>query len=272
MNLSFESNGYPISMSHLTPVHIVDKNGKATTVRRRLSQLFTSKQGIPSPPEPSPAPKPVTPLSLPVPLTPAESSAWLENIDFDPDFQFGLRTTRSSIAALELETQSLLKELMEDRGLPIREAMRLMNAINTVVPLNRIHEMTHDIMLITGELKSQGRLVDQNNYAGMLISLNRVSLNLAGKSKPQRISNHEELIAKTVLTHAFTSWRSGSMSDSVNYKLNSQVLTSFLLEHPEELDRLLSYADERGLNNDGDFGGFLESREVEENAIHGGWL
>lgn len=258
-------------MSHLTPVPIVDKNGKATTVRRRLSQFFSPKRKLPAPAHVITPQKPVTPLLKPAPLTLEESSAWLATANFDTDFYKGMRGTHRSIAALELDTQALVKELMEVKGVPNTQVVRLMSAIDAHVPLNQRHELTHDIMLVTGELQGQGRLV-KIDYSVLLFVMKRINAELAGKNPPLRISSREELDGKTALIHAFYKWWVRDKSAVSDYRLNSDILTEFIYEHPEDVERILAYVDERGMEDDDDFYGLMESLEAPASAVQAGWL
>lgn len=259
-------------MSHLTPVPIVDKNGKATTVRRKLSQFFAPKRKLPAPVHLSAPPKPVTPLLKPAPLTVEESSEWLATANFDTEFYKGMRGTHRSIAALELDTQALVKELIEHKGVSTRKVVPLMSAIDAHVAMNQRYALAHDIMLVAGELQNQGRLADVVDYGALLIALRNVNVKRTGKKLPGRISSQEELDGKTALTHAFSKWRVRHVTDAANYKLNSDLLTEFIYDHPEELDRVLTYVDERGMDNDNDFYGLMASLEAPASAVQEGWL
>jgi hypothetical protein len=218
-----------------------------------------------------PPPATSTPLSKPAPLTTEESAAWLETANFDTDFYKGMRRTHRSIAALELDTQALVKELIDHKGVSPQEVVRLMSTIDADVPLNRTHELAHDIMLVTGELQHQGRLVE-GDYYELLTALKNINTKLAGKKPPRRISSQEELRGKTALTYAFSTWWDRGIPDTANYKLNSPALTEFIYEHPEDLDRVLAYVDERGMDDDHDFDGLMESLEAPASAVQEGWL
>lgn len=260
-------------MSQFASVSIVDKSSNETPMRRRLLQFFSSKRKlIPSGTSALSSSGASTVLLKPSPLTVEESSAWLASANFDTAIQHGERRTHNSIARMDRESQSLLKELIEEKKVSTEEASRLMNSIESVAPLNRRHELDHDLMLVVGELQRQSRLGDKNDYAGMLISLMSISTNLSGGEQPQRISSQEELRGKAALTVAFTRWRNGLIPDSANYKLNSSDLTEFIFAYPEDLDRLLAYVDARGMNNDSDFKAFMESLNVPTLAIQSGWL
>jgi hypothetical protein len=240
-------------------------------VRRKLSQFFAPKRKLPAPVGLIAPPKPVTPLSKPAPLTTDESSAWLATVNFDTEFRKGMRGTHRSIAAMELDTQALIKELIDHKGVSTRQVVPLMSAIEAHIAVNQRYTLTHDIMLVAGELQHQGRLVDVD-YGALLIALRNVNVKLTGKKLPGRISSQEELDGKTALTHAFSKWRVRHVTDAANYKLNSDLLTEFVYDHPEELDRVLTYVDERGMDDDNDFYGLMASLEAPASAVQEGWL
>lgn len=259
-------------MSHLTPVHIVDKNGKATTVRRKLAQLFSPKRVIPPPaPAASQSQACLTPLSKPAPLTGEESSGWLDTVNFDTTYQKGLRRTHNAIAMLEPDTQALVKELIEQKNVPTIQVVRLMGAITTVLPEEQKYALSHDIMLVVGKLQEQGRLGDKTDYSGLLISLRDIKASSFGKLPLQRISSQEELEGKTAMTHAMSHLQRNHTL-AVTNEITSAKLVELIQDQPEDVDRILAYIDERGMTNDRDFEGLVESLESPAPAIEGGWL
>lgn len=233
----------------LTPTVITDRNGRVTTVHRKLENGKPVTKLIPAPAPTLPVQPEGTPLDLPPAMTAAEARRFIQSLP-----QTGELVLRQhDVAHMNHETElPLLIKLLEDKSIPesaLRVAIKFMNDKGKINPN---YHNTFLMMPLINEIK------DQSMVATKIFAVMRAMNGWTDDKKPlPRITTQEEMASYTALTRfalAFdddrnivkqaSSWIEGNSIASTS--VVNKHLKQFVLDHPDDNEAIIQYVNERG--------------------------
>jgi hypothetical protein len=244
--------------NQLTPTPVTDKNGKQTTVYKRTSGASKKAVSLPAPTLSVPA---GTPLRKLKPLNENEAWAWMTSTHVDSSGH-----VMSDAEGLDDETKAIAKDL-GDRGVFTRRAIAALVRATNAGDRGRLNSpMEHNFLLVAERLRLSGLVSESIQYpqcSSLVRSLwGTHFLNTPSKRKPtEKVATQEELDGLAALTYATSYWENKSNADLIKpwhpkspttgkkelvYTLHSKPLADLIVERPDEVERIISYIEERG--------------------------
>lgn len=269
---------------NLIPTPIVDKNGKATTVHKKTSSVSSSQGKIPAPViNGCDAPITGTPLPVPQHLTPAELTSLLGAIDSVDKFaKVEGELDRDALAVTKriLDEGSLSLEVIDmTMQLAYVGTVQSRRATPEAVPPN--HVLHYNRLLIAEHLQLGG---EQSGEAEAAIRGLARNLDL-GDEYMGKIETEEELAGCSAVvsfmqkcTESCTSGNvhNGSGGSMVGAYIRNKHLDALIRERPDDIDTIVSYVQDRGMNptNKGPVNALRKhlDENTQSKAVSSGWL
>lgn len=269
---------------NLIPTPIVDKNGKATTVHKKTSSVSSSQGKIPAPViNGCDAPITGTPLPVPQHLTPAELTSLLGAIDSVDKFaKVESELDRDALAVTKriLDEGSLSLEVIDmTMQLAYVGTVQSRRATPEAVPPN--HVLHYNRLLIAEHLQLGG---EQSGEAEAAIRGLARNLDL-GDEYMGKIETEEELAGCSAVvsfmqkcTESCTSGNvhNGSGGSMVGAYIRNKHLDALIRERPDDIDTIVSYVQDRGMNptNKGPVNALRKhlDENTQSKAVSSGWL
>lgn len=273
------------SMSNLIPTPIVDKNGKQTTVRKRVDTLQKKALNAPAPSVAASAPVSV-PISTPLPeiqpLSDEEREVfanWQSMLMNNGHFREEIREIAKK--PLPSSVEALAWRLTRE-GDAQETAVRFLTTYHTRRSSQFAKTFRHEQEFLFNTLRNSLLLVDRISkdetgspalkIGGPITYANMIDKSLNGyRYSPKMdevpdltpIMTEEELSSITAVTRFildardrkdYGSCREKEYKDSIGKKLTgiymaNRSLDAFLRENPHEIDRVLKYVQERRIGN-----------------------